>query len=85
MKLWAKEKEMFELIKKELYTPVVGDILDELGLYHQFLPQALQELPVFLRSLFLPFPSVFLRHLFFQDPYFLPFPEVQEPEFSDVR
>ncbi|MEM1484306.1 RraA family protein [Oscillospiraceae bacterium PP1C4] len=34
-----KDKELFEVIKKELYTPVVGDILDELGLYHQFLPQ----------------------------------------------
>ncbi|MEN9359134.1 MAG: hypothetical protein RL095_669 [Verrucomicrobiota bacterium] len=26
----------------ELYTPVVGDILDGLGLYHQFLPQPIQ-------------------------------------------
>lgn len=42
MKLWNDEKEMFELIKRELYTPVVGDILDGMGLYHQFLPQAVQ-------------------------------------------
>lgn len=33
------ERRLFELISKELYTPVVGDILDTLGLYHQFLPQ----------------------------------------------
>ncbi len=35
----AKNKELFTLYKKELYTPVVGDILDGMGLYHQFLPQ----------------------------------------------
>lgn len=33
------EKALFEQIKNELYTPVVGDILDGLGYYHQFLPQ----------------------------------------------
>lgn len=36
--------EMLETIKRELYTPVVGDILDTLGLYHQFLPQAVRPL-----------------------------------------
>jgi 4-hydroxy-4-methyl-2-oxoglutarate aldolase len=30
------------LIKKELYTPVVGDILDTYGKYHQFLPPQIQ-------------------------------------------
>jgi len=30
------------LIKTELYTPVVGDILDALGYTHQFLPQPIQ-------------------------------------------
>lgn len=37
-----KEAERFNLIKEVLYTPVVGDILDGLGLYHQFLPQPIQ-------------------------------------------
>ena len=37
-----EEKLLFEQIKKELYTPVVGDILDTLGYYHQFLPQPIQ-------------------------------------------
>lgn len=36
--------EMLETIKRELYTPVVGDILDTMGLYHQFLPQAVRPL-----------------------------------------
>ncbi|MDR2860348.1 MAG: RraA family protein [Elusimicrobiota bacterium] len=33
------EKEMFDLMREKLYTPVVGDILDKMGYYHQFLPQ----------------------------------------------
>ena len=33
---------LFDLFKAELYTPVVGDILDTLGLYHQFLPAPIQ-------------------------------------------
>ena len=35
------DKELFAIMKQELYTPVVGDILDEMGYYHQFLPAAL--------------------------------------------
>lgn len=34
--------DFFEQIRTNLYTPVVGDILDTYGLYHQFLPQAIQ-------------------------------------------
>ena len=33
---------LFALFRTELYTPVVGDILDTLGLVHQFLPQPIQ-------------------------------------------
>jgi regulator of RNase E activity RraA len=36
------DAELFELMKTRLYTPVVGDILDRLGLTHQFLPQPIQ-------------------------------------------
>jgi 4-hydroxy-4-methyl-2-oxoglutarate aldolase len=42
--LWKNEAALFELYKNELYTPVVGDILDELGCYHQFLPQPIQQI-----------------------------------------
>jgi len=41
---WSNDIELFELLKKELYTPVLGDILDEMGLYHCFLPQAIRPL-----------------------------------------
>lgn len=33
---------LFVRICRELYTPVVGDVLDVLGCYHQFLPQGVQ-------------------------------------------
>ena len=36
--------ECLQVIKQELYTPVVGDIMDQMGLYHQFLPQAVRPL-----------------------------------------
>ncbi|HEX7009314.1 MAG TPA: RraA family protein [Phycisphaeraceae bacterium] len=36
------EASLFETIRRELYTPVVGDILDQLGCYHCFLPQPIQ-------------------------------------------
>lgn len=41
---WKSDAELFDLIKTRLYTPVVGDILDRLGLTHQFLPQPVQPL-----------------------------------------
>lgn len=39
---WKSDDELFTLCTGELYTPVVGDILDELGFTHQFLPQPVQ-------------------------------------------
>lgn len=38
------ETELFELMKEKLYTPVLGDILDEKGYTHQFLPQNIRPL-----------------------------------------
>ncbi len=36
------DNSVFDLFRSELYTPVVGDVLDALGLVHQFLPQPIQ-------------------------------------------
>ena len=44
MKQWENDEQLFEMIRGRLYTPVVGDILDSLGYYHQFLPQAVRPL-----------------------------------------
>jgi regulator of RNase E activity RraA len=42
--VWKDDNELFQFIRRELYTSVVGDILDVLGCYHQFLPQPIQPL-----------------------------------------
>jgi 4-hydroxy-4-methyl-2-oxoglutarate aldolase len=42
----TNDQELFELFKKELYTPVIGDILDAMGCYHQFLPQPIKPIQV---------------------------------------
>jgi len=44
MDMWKNENEKFRLMKEKLYTPVVGDILDAMGYYHQFLPQEIRPL-----------------------------------------
>ncbi len=41
---WKSDNDLFALCKRELYTPVVGDVLDDLGFTHQFLPQPIQPL-----------------------------------------
>lgn len=44
MSLWKNEDELFEIMKEKLYTPVVGDILDQMGYSHQFLPAEISPL-----------------------------------------
>lgn len=44
MPLWQNADEMFALMKQKLYTPVVGDILDQMGYTHQFLPSGIRPL-----------------------------------------
>jgi len=44
MEEWKNDDELFALIRSELFTAVVGDILDKLGYLHQFLPPALRPL-----------------------------------------
>ncbi len=46
---WQNDSELFDLIAASLYTAVVGDILDTLGLYHQFLPSAIRPLREHMR------------------------------------
>lgn len=44
MRDWKSDEELFELIRQRLYTPVVGDILDQMGYNHQFLPASIRPL-----------------------------------------
>ena len=44
MAQWKDDGEMLSLMKEKLYTPVVGDILDQMGYPHQFLPAEIRPL-----------------------------------------
>ena len=35
---WKNDKELFAIAKEELFTALVGDVLDQMGYLHQFLP-----------------------------------------------
>lgn len=35
---WKNDAELFELLRRELYTAIVGDVLDTFGMRRQFLP-----------------------------------------------
>jgi regulator of RNase E activity RraA len=38
MNIWKTDNELFSLVKQELFTCVVGDVMDKMALQHQFLP-----------------------------------------------
>lgn len=44
MKEWNNDGELFKLAHKELYTAVVGDIMDKMHYTHQFLPPCIRPL-----------------------------------------
>jgi regulator of RNase E activity RraA len=43
-KLWNSDDELFSLIQRELFTCVVGDVMDKMDLQHQFLPPQIHPL-----------------------------------------
>lgn len=46
---WQTDTELFELVANELFSAVVGDVMDEIGLVHQFLPPEIRPLDPSLR------------------------------------
>jgi len=44
MTQWKSDDELFALARRELFTAVVGDVMDKLGLQRQFLPPQIQPL-----------------------------------------
>jgi regulator of RNase E activity RraA len=44
MPLWKTDNELFALAQRELFTCVVGDILDKQNLFHQYLPPEIRPL-----------------------------------------
>lgn len=49
MSYWKNEGELFRLIKNELFTAVIGDIMDKLDLQHQFLSPQIRPLQANMR------------------------------------
>src|ERR1700680_86415 len=43
-KLWKSDDELFAIVQRDLFTCVVGDVMDKLDLQHQFLPPQIQPL-----------------------------------------
>jgi len=44
MSVWNDDNELFSISRRELFTSVVGDVMDKLQLFHQFLPPAIKPL-----------------------------------------
>src|SRR5215470_7374336 len=44
MAAWGNDDELFSTIRRELFTCVVGDVMDKIGLQHQFLPPQIRPL-----------------------------------------
>lgn len=44
MPLWMTDEELFETARRELFTAVVGDVMDKMGLLRQFLPPRIRPL-----------------------------------------
>jgi len=44
MKSWNTDEELFSAIRRDLFTCVVGDVMDKMGLQHQFLPPQIRPL-----------------------------------------
>lgn len=44
MNLWTSDEDLFDLARRELFTAVVGDVMDKMGLRHQFLPPQIKPL-----------------------------------------
>jgi len=41
---YSDDHELFDIVKQELFTAVVGDVMDKMGLLHQFLPPEIKPL-----------------------------------------
>jgi len=41
---WKSDDELFAMAQQELFTCVVGDVMDKMQLTHQYLPPAIRPL-----------------------------------------
>ncbi|WP_425421845.1 RraA family protein [Phaeodactylibacter xiamenensis] len=59
MLMYQNDEELFRIIREQLYTPVMGDILDQLGCYHQFLPREIQPMTLDMKVVGRAMPVLF--------------------------
>lgn len=69
------DTELFATLQEELYTPVVGDVLDQLGCYRQFLPCAVQPIENEMKVVGRAMPSL---HIDVYGPQQQPFGKLTE-------
>jgi regulator of RNase E activity RraA len=41
---WSSDKELFDVVRRDLFSAVVGDIMDKMGFHRQFLPPQVRPL-----------------------------------------
>jgi 4-hydroxy-4-methyl-2-oxoglutarate aldolase len=63
MPIPSSEPERLDLVRTTLYTAVIGDVLDQVGRYHQFLPPQIRPLTPALRLVGRAMP-VLIRDVF---------------------
>jgi regulator of RNase E activity RraA len=63
---WKDNDQLFQLIRRELYTAVIGDIMDKLGFLHQFLCPRIQPLreDMFIAGRAMPVLEADMNHEF---------------------
>ncbi len=44
MKHWGADEELYGMVRRDLFTAVVGDVMDTMGLLRQFLPPQIKPL-----------------------------------------
>jgi hypothetical protein len=44
VKHWGSDEELYDTIRRDLFTAVVGDVMDTMGLLRQFLPPQIKPL-----------------------------------------
>jgi regulator of RNase E activity RraA len=44
VKYWVSDEDLYGTVRRELFTAVVGDVMDTMGLLHQFLPPHIKPL-----------------------------------------
>ena len=43
---WQNDDQLFKLMKSQLFSAVIGDVMDQVGLLHQFIPPQIQPLQI---------------------------------------